>query len=709
MVKCSVLAGLVLGTHGSVVSSKGPSPIRKVITLIEEMKSQVEKEGSDDLKAYDEYKCWCATNGGEKKEAIAYATESIGELEAFLEEAAGHEGALKTQIASLATDIASDNTAIADASGVKDQETKAFEAEEADMKQSISLLAEAVTVITSAGQLQLDQRGKAVLLQVSHIMKGKKGNFDHFADIMQKDIYDVMSSFQGPSSGHHGAFLTSKAVKQPSGAAAGAKSYNGQSGSIVGLLAEMKDELERDLSSAQKNEFTALVNFQKLRAAKLAEIQATTEQKTMQEARLADLLDRAARADADLTNLKDARSADEKFVAELQQNCQVVDQEYAARQKIRGEELVALSETLSILTGDAARDLFADSVGTSFLQVNVYSDTSTDSKTDEELAAQDRLAEHAMERVSKMAKKHHDWTLLSLAVRIRLDPFAKVQQTMDKMLATLKKQQKEEYDKNEQCKSELDSTEDQIKVAKQQKEDLGEDNTDLTNTLATLNDQITTLKSEVNDMEISLKKAGIDRKAENELFQGSTADQRATVQILNMALDRLKKFYTPGGAVLLSVREHGKQPEPGAAAPPPPAKPKDFEKSAGAGGVLQLLSAVISDAEQEEVELQLDENQAQKMYAGFVAQSTASIEADRNSIAEKSKQVAETESSKSKTQESQISNTQDLENLDGILSGLHAECDFVTKYFDMRQNARAEEMDSIEDAKAILAGADFGK
>lgn len=721
MVKRGVLAGLVLGAHGSVVSSNGPSPIRKVVTLIEEMKNQVEKEGQDDLKAYDEYKCWCATNGGEKKEAIDYATERIGDLEAFLEEAAGREGKLKTQIASLARDIASDNAAIADASGVKDSETKAFEAEEADMKQSIGLLAEAVTVLASTGQLQVDQKGKAVLLQVPHIIKH---NFDRFQDVMTKDIYDIMSTLQRMTGSNHGAaakqsseFLVTRGdATQPSGAAAGAKSYNGRSGSIVGLLAEMKDELERDLSSTQKTEFTALVNFQKLRAAKLAEIQATTEQKNMQEAALADLLDRAAKADADLANLKDARSADQTFVAELQKNCQVVDQEYAARTKIRGGELVALSETISILTGDDARELFAKSVGTSFLQVNVHSDsagrTATDSNSntveEQELAAQDKLAEHAMWRVSKTAKKHHNFQLLSLAVRIRLDPFTKVKATMDKMLVALKKEQKEEYEKNEQCKAEIDSTEDQIKVAKQQKHDLTEDNTDLTNRLAALKDEIATLKMETNDMEISLKKAGIDRKAQNELFQSSIADQRATVTILNMALDRLKKFYTPGAA-LLSVREHGKQPEPGAAVPAPPSKPKDYEKSAGASGVLQLLSEVISDAEQEEAELQLDENQAQKMYAEFVVQATASIEADRTSFAAKSKQVAETESRKSSTEESQLSNAQELENLDGILSGWHAECDFVRKYFDVRQNARAEEMDSIEDAKAILSGADFSK
>merc|ERR1719329_353389 len=142
----------------------------------------------------------------------------------------------------------------------------------------------------------------------------------------------------------------------------------------------------------------------------------------------------------------------------------------------------------------------------------------------------------------------------------------------------------------------------------------------------------TTLKQEVADQEVQLKKAGIDRKAENALYQQSVADQRATVTILNMALDRMKKFYTPNA--LVQIKSHS------AVAPPPP-KPKAFEKSAGAGGVLQLLAQIISEAEQEEKVLELDENDAQRIYGEFVASATASIEADRNSIAEKEKHTAE--------------------------------------------------------------------
>lgn len=41
------------------------------------------------------------------------------------------------------------------------------------------------------------------------------------------------------------------------------------------------------------------------------------------------------------------------------------------------------------------------------------------------------------------------------------------------------------------------------------------------------------------------------------------------------------------------------------------------------------------------------------------------------------------------------------------IGSLHAECDWLLKFFDMRKEARTGEMDSLTKAKAVLSGADF--
>merc|ERR1719183_422923 len=226
--------------------------------MIEEMKATVEKEAKEDLKAYDEYKCWCSTGGEEKKKAIEYATETIADLEAFLGDAAGREGELKTEIGVLTQDIADDNSAIAQASGVRDKENAEFAVSEADLKSSIGLLKEAIATISQAQTLA---QVAPALVEVRSIVKKHVGNFE---GVMQKDLFDMLGSFDKILGNHKsqdkdiatGAFmgevflpkrdaavLEQEGDEQPSGAAAGAKSYNSQGGEIVGLLGSMQDEM----------------------------------------------------------------------------------------------------------------------------------------------------------------------------------------------------------------------------------------------------------------------------------------------------------------------------------------------------------------------------------------------------------------------------------------------------------------------------------
>merc|ERR1719316_1615923 len=175
---------------------------------------------------------------------------------------------------------------------------------------------------------------------------------------------------------------------------------------------------------------------------------------------------------------------------------------------------------------------------------------------------------------------------------------------MDKMLAELQAQQKAEYEKWELCKKNIDETEDKIKAATWTKEDLEEKKLDLENTIETLKDEIEKLKDEVAAMEVALKKAGEERKAENQLFQQSVSDQRATVQILYKVQKRLQMYYNKAFVQTQT-----------AAPPPEKSFAGKYEKSGGAAGAMGLLAIIIQDAEGVEAELVVDEQHSQKNYA----------------------------------------------------------------------------------------------
>merc|ERR1719191_667314 len=222
---------------------------------------------------------------------------------------------------------------------------------------------------------------------------------------------------------------------------------------------------------------------------------------------------------------------------------------------------MALSEALKMLTDEDARDLFGRA--TSFLQIDTVNSNSAG------LAAQKRARALAVSTLLKTAKRTKNFALANLAVSTQLDKFTKVKEAMDNFMIELKKQQKDEYEKNEFCKKELDTNEDTTKVKDQEKEDLEDKLAETENSIKTLTSEIDALKKEVGEMQVSLKRSGEDRKAENQEFQAQVADQRAVVNILNKALERLKMFYEKKALVQVGV--HSSQ------APPP--KPKGYEKS----------------------------------------------------------------------------------------------------------------------------------
>merc|ERR1719502_138536 len=191
----------------------------------------------------------------------------------------------------------------------------------------------------------------------------------------------------------------------------------------------------------------------------------------------------------------------------------------------------------------------------SFVQVS-----SVSNNDETRSVAQNAAVSTAMQKIMSVARKNKNWALATLAVHMRLDAFTKVKEAMDKMTAELKSQQKEEVEKKDYCTKKIDETEDFIKVGQQEKEDLDGKHKDLASTIAGLKAQIKTLNNEVSEAQVSLKKAGEDRKAANKLYQTSMSDQRATIQILNMALNRLKDFYEPKSASLVSVRAHAVEP-----------------------------------------------------------------------------------------------------------------------------------------------------
>merc|ERR1711957_1117244 len=392
-----------------------------------------------------------------------------------------------------------------------------------------------------------------------------------------------------------------------------------------------------------------------------------------------------AQAKEDIEDTRNSLAADEKFLMMLKEKCQMTDKEWEERQKTRQLEMEAVSKALAILSGDDAHDLFTKTFNPAFLQ--------------QESSMQKGRRIQASKLLKAVADKLNSPRLATLAYKVRLDAFTRVKKAIDDMIAQLLKEKEDEIKHKDFCVDEFNTNQLQTEKKEREKQDLIAKIEDLELTIKTLTEEIESLKAEIAEMQVQLKRAGENREKENKEFQMTVADQRETQKLLQAALNVLSEFYgKKEKAALLQQEPVG---------PPPPPGFESYKKNAASGGVMSMIQQIISDAKAMEAETIRSEEDAQKAYEDFVKETNASIEAKSKEIVNKSELKAKAETDLVETKEAKEAVMLELEQLSNYNAQLHQSCDFVLKNFDLRQTARDEEVEALRQAKAILSGAKF--
>merc|ERR1719407_398063 len=146
------------------------------------------------------------------------------------------------------------------------------------------------------------------------------------------------------------------------------------SGEIMGMLKAMLEEMEGDLSTAEKDEATAVTGFEELSAAKAAEIASATSAIESKTKRSGEVAVEVVQTKDDLEDTLAEVKETEAFLGDLGKQCAEKKAEWSERQKMRAEEVSAISEAIKVLNDDDALDLFKKTVpsmvqtGMQFLQ-----------------------------------------------------------------------------------------------------------------------------------------------------------------------------------------------------------------------------------------------------------------------------------------------------------------------------------------------------
>merc|ERR1719326_246294 len=113
---------------------------------------------------------------------------------------------------------------------------------------------------------------------------------------------------------------------------------------------------------------------------------------------------------------------------------------------------------------------------------------------------------------------------------------------IDEMTTLLGEEQKQDDAKKAYCEKEMDTTEDTIKELELKISDLEKATEDAKANVETLTDEIKALTEGIEDLDKSVAEATEQRKEENTEYVSTLAANKAAVDILGFAKNRLNKF-----------------------------------------------------------------------------------------------------------------------------------------------------------------------
>ena len=694
----AVLVVAVLSAQLSLRSSKAraaeelsENPIRRIVNLLQKMQKEVTEEAARDEELNEKFLCYCEKNDGELSASLQSLRDKIPQIEASIEESQSLKQQLDAELVAHKETRENAKASIASATKQREKEAAAFADESGELSSNIAACKKASDAIAKGMSGAFLQSGAANALRRLVVDRQE----------MSAYARETLTAFLSTSAG-----------------------YAPASGEIVGILRQLQEDMESTLADVTKTENAAIAEFEALVAAKEKEIAAATaaiEDKTQ---RAGETAVQIVSLQNDLQDTKDELGADEVFLMELKKSCKTKAAEYAERKEMRAQELVALSETIKILNDDDALDLFKKTLPSpSLLQLT---------RSAKDLRAQAAAALRA-------AKPSPQLSLIAMALGGKKVGFEKVIKMIDDMIVTLKAEQKDDDQQKDWCNEEFDRTEDETAATKRLVDGLKARIAEAEEGIKAAIDEIAALKKGIKDLDAAVAEATEQRKEEHAAFVQTSAENSAAVQLLEVAKNRMNKFYNPalykapqrrelteeeriyvnsGGADPRDAEEAAAAGKgiagtgitvfaQGKAAPPPPPETAGAYAKKDSSGPLALIDKLKNDLEKDVQANEMEEEQAQKDYEEMMSESAAKRAADSKSLTEKDAQKADLEGELQAGTSAKKNAEGELMALAEYMAQLHGSCDFLVANFDARKEARASEIDALGKAKAVLSGADY--
>merc|ERR1719160_210271 len=252
---------------GASASELTKNPIRKVVTMLQDMQKTVEEEGKKEEDLFDKFMCYCSGGEGALTASITEGKAQIEALSATIERGTAEKSQLDQDIKGHKADREEAQKVIKESTAMREKEASEFAATSGDMKSNIGAMGGALEALKKGLSASLLQTGVGSVLR----------NIVRTSPMVRDSEREMLMSFLDTGDATAGG-----------------------SDQIIGIVEQMKETMEADLAEATTKEADAKTSFETLMTSKTSEIGAAGKAIETKTARSGEVAVETVQAKADL-------------------------------------------------------------------------------------------------------------------------------------------------------------------------------------------------------------------------------------------------------------------------------------------------------------------------------------------------------------------------------------------------------------------------
>ncbi|CAL1157219.1 unnamed protein product [Cladocopium goreaui] len=650
---------LCLCLLASIALASDVTPVQKVVQMLETMKEKGTKEMNEEQVQYAKFEEFCKGTLAEKGASITSAADQIETLEAEIESATSEAARLAEEIGGHAADIEAASKEKQNATELRETTRSDFVATLKDYTESIDAVGRALKVLKA-------EKKSSSFLELQAVRDLKT------LPISAADSLD--------------AYIKGSSLIE---AAPEAKTYEFQSGGVISMLEGLQDKFVDERVSLEKEEAKKRHSYEMLVQSLDAQL---AQSKKDQDAKVqfkAKKLQAKASAEGDLDETKTEKASDEKYAKDLKATCSKKAAAFDERQKLRKEELEALTKAQDIISSGAV-------AGSAEKHLPGLVQTATSLAFLRSFSARPEQLEQVTRFLQQRAESLKSRVLSATAERAAADPIAKVKTMIEQLIVKMQDQANEEATKHGWCQAELASNKAMREEKTDQVDSLQSEIEELSSSIAKLGEEAVTLNEELTQLTTAMANASEIRQKEKQKNADTVRDAKEAQEAVAQALQVLKEFYAKAGAATSFLQTKTTE-----------AVPETFSEpytgmGGESGGVLGMMEVIASDFARLQAETQAAEEAAKAEYEEFMEDSKVD-KATKSKTAEHKESKKLSKSQELMATETDLQGTQkELDAANAYLEKLKPDCLDTGASYAERKAQREEELKDLETALKML-------